>query len=78
MFLYLVLEQTLWSEDVGCYRTYGIECWELVQQEKRHIISISDISGEEKSVESLAELWTLYQLHPVHIRDALDNALASL
>ena len=69
---YVPIQQTMESEDVGTYSTFGIQ---VLRVEETVIDLISDVSTDLKEVQRLADLCTERQLSPEHIRDVVDDFL---
>ena len=69
---YLPFREELHSDDIGAYVSYGVR---VIDSQGNITESISDVSVDEKFVTDLCNLWTQYQLSPIHIRDVLDDVL---
>ena len=71
MFLYIPLEQTHYSPDIGEYHAWGISAFEGSQL----LISVLDISTDKSFVTNIANQCTSEQLSPLHLRDVIENSL---
>ena len=72
MFLYVTFKERLFSDDIGFYDSYGIKA---TDESNNNILTVSDVSVNESFVNELCRCFNLYQLDPVHLSDALDNAV---
>lgn len=70
MFRYIPFEETLYSDEFGSYISFGIKA---VDDLNNSIISVSDVSTNESAVTDLCRHCTLYQLHPIHLLDIIDD-----
>ena len=71
MYQYLVVEETLFHNDIGTYVSYGI----IALTEDKEIVRISDISTNKTMVESMAKSYNDLQLNPIHLYDVIEDAL---
>lgn len=71
MFQYLVIEETLFHQDIGTYTSYGI----IALSEDREILKISDVSVNKDMVERMAKSYNELQLNPIHLYDVIEDAL---
>ena len=75
MFLYQVINETLYHVDIGSYISYGLRVIFLSYGIYKEVQKISDISTDEKKVALLAELCTKNQLSPIHLLDVIEDFL---
>ena len=73
-YIYEVVKETETSEILGEYITYGIK----VTRNESLIELISDVSTDREKAERLASLCNDGQLHPIHIRDIIEDFLVDL
>ncbi len=73
LYRYLPIEERLHSAELGHYIAYGISVLNLHGNE---ICRISDVSVCYSSVNALCEVCTAQELHPIHLRDAVEDFLA--
>lgn len=71
MFRYYVTEDTMFLEDVGEYRCYGIE----VRKGELVLERIRDIDTNREGVEKLCDLCNKRELSPIHFRDVVEDYL---
>lgn len=69
---YAVCKDSLFSDEMGYYETYGIQCCN--NGSEKVLITISDISCDYNLVNELADDFTAYQLNPIHIYEAVENS----
>ena len=73
---YVSVEQSLYAEEIGEYRTFGIQCWAYDAKKEKLLFTINDISCNRIWVERLARMCTSGNLAPHHLVDVvLDNLL---
>ena len=75
MFLYQVIKETLYHEDIGSYISYGLKVLFLSYGIYEEITKVSDISIDRNAVTLLAEQCTKGQLYPVHLMDVIEDFL---
>ena len=66
MYDYKVVREVLKEEDVGEYKTYGIQIGDYI---------IHDISLNEKEICELIDRMNLYQLSPIHLNEVVEDFL---
>ena len=71
MYLYRAVSESLFCEEVGSYVSYGIE----LTRDGKIIDHVSDVTRDERMAHSLAALFNLHQLSPIHFHDAIDDFL---
>ena len=76
MFLYQVIEQTLYHVDIGSYISYGLRAISLSYGVFRKITEVYDVSTDRRAVALLAEQCTKEQLYPVHLMDVIEDFLS--
>lgn len=69
---YVPVQQTIESEELGTYISYGISA-RTVEEE---IFRISDVSTDFEKVRRLADLCTERELAPEHLGDVIEDFLA--
>ena len=72
-YLYVTFEQQLFSEEVGYYRIYGIQCRTAVSEETLAVFQ--DVSTDRLLMEELARRCTQGQLSPIHLMDVILDVL---
>lgn len=70
---YIPVQQTMESEELGRYSTFGIQA---VLVEETPLKLISDVSPNLDEVQHLAELCTAQELDPIHLQDVVEDFLA--
>ena len=70
-FEYCIIKETLKTEAETEYVTYGI----AVKLEDSIINSVSDISTDEAKVLALAELCNRQNLHPMQLKEVVEDIL---
>ena len=61
--------------DGGTYFGYGLQVYQCQSELREPVASIDDISVCQNFVEDLALRFTMHQLSPVHLHDAVIDAL---
>lgn len=69
---YYVTEEMMFLEDVGEYKSYGIE----LRDGERVIERIRDIDTDREGVEKLCALCNELELSQIHFRDVVDDYLS--
>ena len=69
---YYVTEDMMYCEDVGKYRSYGIE----LREGERVIERIRDIDISREGVEALCKLCNKLELSPIHFRDVIEDYIS--
>ncbi len=75
MYRYLPIEEHLHSAELGHYIAYGIFVLDFRGDE---IARISDVSACYDSVNALCKVCTAQELHPIHLRDVVEDFLANI
>lgn len=77
MFVYRCCAERRSSPDEGSYDCFGLMVQRLDCKHRPSpaLALVPDISVDRTFVEHLAELYTAYQLDPVHLLDAVEDAL---
>lgn len=70
MFQYVPFEESLQSDELGSYISFGIKA---VDSSNRITTSVSDVSTDEAFVEDLCNRCTLQQLNPIHLLDVIED-----
>jgi len=70
---YIAVGERRYSPELGAYRTYGILA--VRAGRKRRAAYIPDVSADRAFVSGLAERYTAGKLSPIHLRDAVADAL---
>ena len=74
--LYLVTEQTCYHEDLGYYRTFGIQHWEYRENRAVLVSEIPDVSTDPLFVSLLAALCTRLCLDPGQLQEVVEDAIS--
>ena len=72
IYSYFPIAQTLFSEELGEYVSYGI----FATRDEQTIALVSDVSTELEAVKELAARCTEHQLSPEHLSDVIEDFLA--
>ena len=75
MFLYLPVEESLFSPVIGNYCSFGIRVVSINSDTVEDIEFISDVSVSKHLVFSLSLTFTLEQLDPVHLLNVIEDSL---
>ncbi|BDF68025.1 DUF6514 family protein [Pseudoflavonifractor phocaeensis] len=75
-FRYRPVKQFLSSPELGPYVSYGIHAFLYTDSGCREFALLFDISCDGALVTDLAEEFTRHQLHPVHLMDAVMDAIS--
>ncbi len=75
MFLYKLFEEALYSEETGEYSSFGLCVYRVSGESEEKLLSVSDVSLDREFVEKLAKSFNDFQLSPVHIYEAIENAI---
>ena len=70
-YVYEAIQQTLTTDELGTYVTYGIRA----SSEETQLAFVSDVSTDESAVRHLAERCTEQQLDPVHLENVIEDFL---
>lgn len=70
MFRYVPIKESLYSDDLGSYISFGIKVFD---DSNCAVVSVSDISVNETFVSELCNLCTLHQLNPIHLLDIIED-----
>lgn len=74
-FGYIGYAENMFSDEIGSYSSYGIQCLDTEQGENGSILAeLSDVSKDYSFVKWAAGRFTEFQLNPEHIEDAIENA----
>ena len=69
--IYIPVKESLYSQELGRYFSFGIE----VQEQGPQRLKVSDISTNESFVAELARRCTSGQLDPIHLYDVVEDSL---
>lgn len=72
-FLYLPVEQTLFTEELGSYRSFGLRILQDLGGSNQEIMFLQDVSPDRASIEHLSGLLNELQLDPIHIGDIIED-----
>ena len=72
MFRYVPIQENLYSDDLGCYISFGIEC---IDSEEQTVLFLSDVSVNRDFIEKLCFEFTAFQLSPIHLYDVIQDKL---
>lgn len=70
-FRFIPVEQNLFCDELGYYRTYGIRAEELIASEWVESMFLSDVSCDAALVAELSARFTAFQLDPCQLKDAV-------
>lgn len=71
------VEQVLSTPELGNYTTYGIRAYRTTPSgDTTECALVSDVSCDQAFAADIAKRFTLYQLDPVHLMDAVLDAIA--
>lgn len=70
MFRYVPIKESLYSDELGSYISFGIKAVDLLG---RDVTSVSDVSTNEAFITELCNLCTQEQLLPVHLLDVIED-----
>lgn len=70
MYRYLPFAESLRSDELGAYRSFGIKA---ADGDGRGIMSVSDVSLDRDFVAELCRKCTDCGLDPVHLQDVIDD-----
>ena len=76
MLEYCTLEERFETEETGPYRSYGLRLVERLDNSEMEVLTFSDISTRREVVDDMARRFTEQQLHPIHLRDVVEDLLA--
>lgn len=71
MYLYQAVGERLLRDDVGEYTTYGI----MLTRDGAMIDYVADVTCDYAMARRMAESFTLHQLSPLHLYDAIEDFL---
>lgn len=74
-YLYLVTNERHFHPDIGNYRSSSLHCYRRTPYTRELISLVPDVSTDEEFVQSLADLFTDGQLEPIHLFDAVYDAI---
>ena len=74
MIEFYTMKESLCSEDVGSFTTYGIG----VCENHQHLEYISDVFLDQQKAEQFVVLCNRLQLDPLHLSDVVEDAVSSL
>lgn len=72
---YQPVKKEFFHPDGGTYFSYGLQVYRCQNQLREPVAYIDDISVCQNFVEDLALRFTVHQLSPVHLHDAVIDAL---
>lgn len=72
---YLLVEEQLFTPELGAYRSFGIEALCPSPQGSERLAYVSDVSTDRAFAAALAERCRRGGLSPVHLRDFITDAL---
>ena len=57
----------------GKSKTYGLEVTEKKKSEKHVVLIVPNVTDVKSTAKRLARLFTKEQLHPIHVKDVLED-----
>lgn len=69
---YIPIRETLSSDELGTYITYSLSVRTLEEE----ITFVSDVTTDFEEIERLADLCTLKELDPIHLKEIIQDFLA--
>ena len=73
MYRYLIIEEKLFSNDIGSYTSFGIQTQELYENTWADTIIVSDVSVNRLDVEKLCEILNQYQPDFIHLFEIISD-----
>lgn len=70
MFRYLMFQETLFTNDLGEYSSFGIK---VLDSDNNEIFSVSDVSVDECLVNTLCYDCNENFLEPIHLLDVIED-----
>ena len=70
---YQPITETRYKPGFGQYHTYGIQASRKTVRGWEQIELLHDVTTSSRFAEKPAELFNLYQLSPIHLRDILED-----
>lgn len=77
MYRYSIIKEKLHTPDLGDYVSYGICAYLISENKNIEIAHISDVFLEKDDAVNFINLCNQLKLDPVHLNDAIENALMS-
>lgn len=75
MFFYQVIEEKLYTADIGAYISFGLKVIFATHGVYLELLRVSDISTDKSKVARLAALCTKGQVRPIHLADVIEDSL---
>lgn len=76
MITYQVKKEILYHTETGFYTTFGIDAVRTISNHTILIHSISDVFLEQADAEEFVQICNDEELSPLHLHDAIENALS--
>ena len=76
LFRYVIIQENVFSHDIGSFMSFGIQAVEEVAAARKVVARVSDISTDADFVQALADLCTNLQLDPIHLFDVVADKFA--
>lgn len=72
-YMYKLTEETLSDDDLGSYKTYGIEC---VDKSKGAVLyKVSDVSPSRKRVDAAVDIFNSMGVSLIHVPEILSDMI---
>ena len=72
MYRYMLIEEELYSPDLGKYHSFGIIA---LDNTGKVITFVSDVSPDKALVEGICNRCTKGQLYPIHLLDVIEDSI---
>lgn len=76
LYRYQAIVERKYHEDIGEYRSYGIQVILVTCDGYELVRTVSDVTVDQEIILALTDKFNRLQLSPVHLMEALDNELA--
>lgn len=77
MYEYCVEKEVLYNSQLGRYVSYGIGVYLVKEKSRKRLEYVSDVFLSEKDALSFVRLCNSLDLEPVHLPEAIEEALLS-
>lgn len=72
---YCAVEEQAYSQELGHYRTYGIQVIGKTADDWTVLDALHDVSTNQDTAKRMAALFTKHQLSPIQFRDVVEDML---
>lgn len=77
MVVYQVVKETLRSQEIGTYQTFGVGAYRSCQERLKRVALVSDVFLEQEAAERFVKRCNQLQLDPSHLLDVIEDALSA-